>query len=270
MNKEHKPRPYWHVDLKWISGITAAFALGIGLLLLALAGLTSPARGPEISAAIVASLFSPDGLDAPIDTTDLQRKLAASPNGKIAPLEGFPAATITAADLKLSPKELRMRMFRQISEPIYTLGVEGAAKQFTADPEAQKKFSDQAFALKFLTRDMHERLKGLGLAALALGVVELLSVAWFSARWGRLANPGLLLAFVAFPGTIAGLTMLPTMATQNSGGGGPVPPAVMLYAAAALQEVYPMVLWLGVGMLVVAGIGRIVTAVRHKAEPAAH
>jgi hypothetical protein len=255
-------RPYWHVDAKWISGLAMTAALGAALLLFAMASLTRPDRAVELSATLVASFFSKDGLDAPIDTTQLQQRLAASPTGTVAPLDGFPTATITKADLSLSPRELRLKIFRQIAQPVYDLGVDGAAKQFSSDPKQQEQFAKSASFLAVLTRKTHDTLLRDGQIGLGVAALFLAGVVFFSARWGRLANPGLLLVVTGLPGAIAGSVL------GRAGSGmklGPLPSDVVPAVGQAMQVVYLPAIEVGVGLVVIAGIGRVVSGMRKRA-----
>jgi hypothetical protein len=259
-----KMRPYWHVDAKWVCGLFLLATLSGGLLLMSLAALTAPGRGVEFATTVIASVFSRDGLDAPIDTTDLRARLAASPSGRIAPLDGFPAATITAADLNLSPRELRLKIFRQIAAPIYEKGVEGAAKDFNSDPEKQKTFENDAFALSVFTRQTHDRLVRWGGIALGASAVLLLGVVYFSFGWGRLANPGLLLLIVALPGAVLSSAMLGM--TGQGGAFGVIPAAVVPDLVKALRDIHAPVAEMGVVMLVVAAGGKLWTEVSRRRQ----
>jgi hypothetical protein len=268
---KHEPvphiRPYWHVDAKWVCGLLTLVLLGGSLVLALAAAVTAPKYGVELAATGIASAFSRDGLDAPLkpeEKADLQRKLAAAKGGKFAPIPNFPAVTLTAADLELPARELRLKIFRQIAEPIYTLGADGAARQFTSDPAQQEQFKKDAYLLGILTRENHERLKRLGGWGLALSALVLAGVVVFSARWGRLANPGLLLVMAALPGVVLAL------AVGNpgpEGGGGPfgmIPPDLRPELGAVVRNTYLPVALLGLGLLVAAGTGRIISGVRQR------
>lgn len=258
-------RPYWHVDAKWVCGLLALGLLAGSLLLMMAAAITAPKYGVELAATAIATAFSRDGLDEPMtpeEADKLRRQVAASPGGRFAPIPNFPTATITAADLELPPRELRLKIFRQIAEPIYTLGAEGAAKKFTSDPVQQEQFKKDAFLLGLLTRETHEKLKWLGGWGLGLSVLTLAGVVFFSARWGRLANPGLLLLMVALPGVVLSIAVA---SPGPETGGGPfsmLPPDIRPGLGAAVRDTYVPVAVTGLGLLVVAGIGRLVSAVR--------
>lgn len=260
-----KVRPYWHVDAKWICGLWAVAALGTGLLLSVAGRLSAPEPAVEIATVVLASSFSKDGLDTPFkpeDLAQLRQKIAKSSTGRIAPIENFPIATINAADLDLSPRDLRLKIFRQIVAPIYEDGVEGAAKKFTDDPLQQEQFVNDAFYFKFVTRQTHETISRAATIALGVGALFWLGVVLFSWRWGRLSNPGILLVIVGLPGTAVGLILQRAM--EADPGDSPfafVPPSVMPTVRDAFMAISPWLVLVGATMVLVAFVGGIVTRI---------
>ncbi len=258
MEKTARVRPYWQVDAKWLCGLLSLVALGGGLLLLTLATATGPDRGVELSATVMASLVSKDGLDGPIDTSQLRQRLSQSRTGKIAPLAEFPMVQISAADLELKPRALRLKIFGQIARPIYEEGLEAAAKRFTSNPVEQKQFEGQAAALGLLTRKNHDRLLQMAEIALGVAVLAMVGVIGFSWRWGRLASPGLILVVAGVPGLVVGIVLGQVGSGAGSGGG------VVVEVLKAIRDsgsLYPSVAMVGGGLVLLAGMGRLVTAV---------
>jgi hypothetical protein len=255
-----KVRPYWHVDLKWIAGILLFFSLGFSLLLAAMYNVTQRDVATEAGTVVVASLFSPNGLDAPEDLTELRRQLAASPNKTIAPIPSFPTATITESDVDtLSPRDLRLKIFRQVIAPIYDKGVEGAAKEFTSDPDQQKKFANDAQLLQLLTKQTHDAIGAMLVLTVSVSVLFAAAVVFFSYRWGRVANLGLVFLLVSIPGTFLGLLLSFPPQDGDGGGAKALPPEVASMLGAAVGGVYFWAIWIGVALLAAAGIGKIVT-----------
>lgn len=254
-----KPRPYWHVDAKWIVGILLFFTLGASLLLSALYHATEEKRAIDTGAVVIASLFSPKGLDAPEDLTPLREKLAASPDKKIAPIPNFPNVFVTEEQVNhLSPRELRLTIFRQVITPIYTKGVAGAAKEFTADPAQQKQFIKDASLLQILTRQTHETLGQILVITSIASLILATAFVYFSWRWGRVGNLGVLLLILSLPGSFAGLMFLHPPRDGN-GGASSLPPEVAASLGTSLGTAYFWAAWVGVGLLFVALIGKIVS-----------
>src|SRR5262249_44550856 len=130
------------------------------LLLYNLANLTERDHAVNISATIVASLLSPEGLDDASGLQEFRAQVAATPGTTVAPIKQFPTIRISKHDaLTLGPRDLKIALFSQITGPIYDLGLENAAKQFTPKPADQEKFVNQAQALSILTKSTHETLQ---------------------------------------------------------------------------------------------------------------
>lgn len=257
-----KVRPYWYVDLKWITGILLFFSLGVSLLLAASYNVTKKDVATEAGTLVVASLFSPDGIDAAEDLTPLRQQLVMDPDKTIAPIPNFPGATITEQDMNdLSPRELRLKIFRQVIAPIYDKGVEGAAKEFTSDPVQQKKFINDAQLLQLLTDRTHKMIGGMLLMTTGVTMVLAAAVIFFSWRWGRLVSPGLVTLLVSIPGTFLGLLLSYPPKNGDTGGVNALPPEAAGMLSVAVGSVYFWAIWIGVGLLISAGIGKIVSRI---------
>ena len=259
------PRPYWHVDLKWVSGILFFFAVGISLLLFNLSALTERERATTISATVIATMFSKDGLDDPKDIEILKQQAALIPGDIITPIPQFPTLQVSKADLMAkSPRELRIALFKQLTEPIYDKGLKGAAKEFTADPVSQEKFQKDATLLGAFTKSTHDAFERALLWTSLFAGVMLLLLVYFSAGWGRLVSPGLVLLLVSPLGTIFSLLLL----YPPKDGDAPfaaLPASVAQEIGTSLNQSYMSATLIGVGLLVLAGVGKIVqTALRHK------
>lgn len=256
-----KPRPYWHVDAKWIAGIFLFFSLGASLLLGALYTMTEEKRAINTGTVVVTSLFSKDGLDAAEDLSPLREKIAASPDKRIAPIPNFPNVYITEEQLNtLSPRELRMAIFRQIVTPIYEKGVAGAAKEFTSDPAQQEQFTKDAGLLQLLTRQTHDTVGTFLIVSSIASLIFAAAFVYFSWRWGRLGNLGFMLLLVSTVGSLAGLMFLHPPQDGN-GGINSLDPEVAKAIGESLGAAYFWAAWAGLGLLIVALIGKIVSGV---------
>ena len=56
--KSTKPRPYWHVDAKWITGILLVFTLSITFLVFNLGQITNAENGVDFLTLMIASVFN--------------------------------------------------------------------------------------------------------------------------------------------------------------------------------------------------------------------
>lgn len=259
------PRPYWHVDLKWVMGILLFFALGVSLLLYNLSTLTERERATTISATVIASMFSKDGLDDPGDIEAFKQHAALIPGDVITPIPQFPTLKVTKADIMTkSPRELRIALFKQLTEPIYDKGLRGAAQEFTTDPAAQAQFQKDATLLGVFTKNTHDSLQRAFVWATLVASVLLIMLIYFSAGWGRLVSPGIVLLLVSPLGTVFSLLLL----YPPKDGDAPfaaLPAGVAQEIGASLNQSYMSVTIIGASLLVIAGVGKVIyTASRRK------
>ena len=256
-----KPRPYWHVDAKWICGIFLIFTLSAALLLSSLAKLTDEQRGPTISALIIGMLFIRD--DA-VDDKEVREELEEQ-GGVIYPLPNIPSIKITEADLRLSPAEISLKVFKPITDSIYNDGLEATAEKFAATPEQREKFVKDAAVFNVFTKESHQSLAKFSKIFGFISLLLALGVVYFSARWGRLSNLGLLLLLISLPGTLLGL-----MIKNPPKGEGPfsgLRPELTEQIGQAISSSYNKLTLVGILLVVVALIGRIFTAITHKPKP---
>lgn len=255
-------RPYWHVDLKWVFGILLFFSLGTALLFFNLSKITERDRAVNISATVVANLFSKDGLDDDKGLDEFRQKAALAPGDTIAPIEQFPSITISKQDaLTLPPRELRIKIFQQITEPIYDKGVKGAATQFAPDKEGQDQFAKNATLLDVFTKTTHDVTQKIFVGSLIASLVFMASVIFFSSGWGRLVSPAVVLLLVSPLGSILGLLLthppkdgdspflaLPANIAQEIGNG--------------LSQSYLAALVIGATLLLAAAVAKLVGRIR--------
>ncbi len=197
-----KPRPYWHVDAKWLTGILLLFLLNVTFLVFMLARVTAAEQGIDLLAVILANSFSKEGLDQEGDMEIIQQKIAESPQGAWQPIPGLNIVVRELDIAGLSPREMRLWFFRQMAEPIYYNGEKGLASLAT-DPGMQKNMEGDLGLLGFINAKTHTQLNKaltiLGLASLVL----LGLLVYFSYRFGRLGSPGCVIFLAAVPGLIS-------------------------------------------------------------------
>lgn len=259
MTPPAKPaRPYWHVDLKWVCGIALFFTLGAALLLYNLQTLTERERAINMSATIVASLFSRQGLDDATDFEKFRQEAMATPGDYVMPISQFPWLKISKTDLStLTPRELRIAIFRQVTEPIYDKGLHGAAAQVTDDPVQQKEFAKDATLLGVFSKTTHDVLKRAFIVSALLAVLFMAGVIYFSAGWGRAVSPAILLLAVSPVGSLAALLLL----HPPRDGDAPfkaIPSNVAEEIGGSLSRSYLSATVLGLVLLLGALVGKIV------------
>ena len=259
------PRPYWHVDAKWVCGILLVFTLAATLILFSLVKLTDKDRAPTVGALIIGMGFIRGNT---VDTEEAREALAEA-GGVIQPIPNVPSIKITEADLSLSPAEISIKVFKPITESIYNNGIEATADKFGATPEQKEKFVKDAALLNIFTKDTHQALNKFFRIFAVISLLLALGVIYFSARWGRLSNLGTLLLLVSLPGTLIAL-LLKSPPKDGDGGLGSLSPELTTQIGQAISGAYIKVTLLGAALLAVALIGRIFSSIhKPKAKPAA-
>lgn len=200
-NGTSKPRPYWHVDAKWITGILLLFLLNITFLLFVFMQITAPERGIDLLTVMLASAFSRDGLDQQADLEIMHQKIAESPDGTWQPIPSLNIVVSEQDIAGLTPREMRLWFFRQLAEPIYYEGTEGL-KSLATSSEMQKTMEGGIGPLGLISAKTHSKLQKIFFAFgfISLGLLGLL--VFFSYRFGRLGSPGLVIFLAAVPGLI--------------------------------------------------------------------
>ena len=250
-------RPYWHVDAKWVCGLLFALGLGLTLNLIMAWRLTAPEVAVPVATEVVASLFSPDGLDETASINELRQQAAAQPGEIVQVPVGSQSVTLTKQELAtLSPREIRLKIFRQVVEPFYNLGVDGVAAQ-AGTPDEQAKFKQQAGLLGLLNRQTHDRIWTLVLWTGGVSLVFLIGLVGFSWHWGRLASPGVVILLTALPGALFAVAL-----TTVGGGAAHVSQDLMRQVVGMLVLPYAVAAGAGLLLLLVAGVGRLAVRLR--------
>jgi hypothetical protein len=253
-----KPRPCWHVDLKWTSAILLALALAGTLPVAGLYRATSEDSGRKIVAYVMAGLASPDGLDSERGVADLRDKVHRT-GSETLDVGGVPVV-VTAADVDtLSPRELRLKVFGSFAARFYDLGPKELARTRGADA---KKAEADATLLRPFTRGAHDRIATVLLAFVAADLVLAGLVVLFSRRFGRLVSPGVVLVLAGLPGPL-----LWAVSTQHGGAPagsriGAVAGTVLPLLARDFAAGYLTVLAGGALLLAAAAVGKVIWSVR--------
>lgn len=194
-----KPRPYWHVDMKWITGFLLLISLSVSILLFNFSKLMAPEVAVDMATLAVATAFSGGDLDKTSDLEEAKKKTPLDAEGKFRPIPQNPEVFVTKDDLDtLSPREIRLKIFRQVVEPIYYRGSDSKASisGISDDKEAAQKLG----LLAFLTEKNHKKIVSFFQISVILTAAILALFVFFSGGAGRFTNPGLIFILVGAPG----------------------------------------------------------------------
>lgn len=242
-------RPYWHVDAKWVSGLALALCWTLTLLALTAYQLTRPETATVVGGQLLAGMTSLGDEGEETDQTAVDEFIAqveAAGPGGLQPIPGM-EATISVDDLaRYTADELRVHLFTQVAEEVYWQGAQAA------EASGQSRLSSLGL-MALLTNESHQRVRSALIGLLAADMVLLALVVIFSAGWGRLASPGLVLLASGLPGALIitpltlSLRQTLTAATPTAGGlagmGQVAGPALVPVADVAMRT------WLGSALL---------------------
>lgn len=252
MAENNKIRPYWHVDLKWIFGILTTLFLSVSLLLFSLSILTSEKTAIPLVTFIVASQFSKNGLDDPKDIEETKAKFLNSRQDVFYPIEGQ-NVSITRSDLEtLSPRELRLKIFRQVVEPYYFGQV---------DEETKKK----AGLLAIVSHTTHNIINQIFFISIIPLLLSLFGLLFFSYRYGKLISPAVIFLLVStFPSLLLFLIQNTTPPSGDTGPFSALPREFVLHITAALSPVFFIIFFAGIGLMALALGIKLVNKLRDK------
>jgi hypothetical protein len=196
-----RPRPYWHVDAKWVVGLLLLGVLSLTLLVYNLVQVTDEEPAVDALSLALALVLSPEGIDDPQSVELILEQIRSSPDKAIQPVPGL-SLSISEADLTgKSPREARLVVMRKVAVLLYRDGAAGLANQ-AKDEDMKAAIVSGGGVFNILTRKTHQTLVGvllvMGLACLVL----LAPLVFFSHRFGRLSSPGCVFWFAGLPGLL--------------------------------------------------------------------
>lgn len=274
-----KSRPYWHVDAKWITGLLLSFLLSITFLVFILAQITAADQGIDLLTITLASSYSSGGLDDVKDIEVMHQKIAESPGGAWQPIPGMTIVVREEDIAGKTPREARLWFFRQMAEPIYYDGAQGLA-DIATDTEIQENLTGGIGPLGFISAETHTKLQGIFAVSGLASLVLLGLLIFFSYRFGRLGSPGCVIFLAAVPGLLffggvrgwlaqsaqnPAATSEPTLITRYTQLATDVLPGFVQKA----MQIYVLLIFLGLGLMLVALIGAVFVRERKNKEPAA-
>jgi len=273
-----RPRPYWHVDAKWISGLLLTFVLGLTLVVYGLVQVTAEKPAVDTLSMAMAVSLSGKGLDDETEIAEMRLRLAASPTGEIQP---FPGLTLTIREedfAGMTGRQARLSFFRKLAEPIYRQGGEGLA-ELASDAETRAAVSQGVGVASFLSLKTHLLLQRAFTILLIVCVALALPLIYFSFRFGRLASPGCVLVVASLPGAALlaffGWAFRPPPATPSPEAGmterlGALAAEIVPPLAQLLARTFLYALAFGVVLIFLSLVGALVFHRRRPAQDSQH
>lgn len=173
--------------------------LAIALPAVVVSLITAKAQATKIIAYSLVGMTSPDGIDSAHGLEDAKAQLGAT-GSKTFTLGGVPV-TITAEDAnRLTPRQLRLKIFGAFANEFYDKGARQLATNQGADAQGAAKFENDASALNLFTATTHTLVTKVTYGLLGLSALWALLVVFFSYHLGRFVSIGLVLTLVSLPG----------------------------------------------------------------------
>lgn len=264
-----KPRLYWYVDLKWISGILFLTSLFVAIQVFTLYKITSPQLAIRIITITTASMYSPDGLDDTKTLDEVREKMLAEKTEVFYP---FPDKTIaiTKSDIQtMSARDLRLKIFSQLAEKIYynKLDIKSVGQSETGQNNAFKQFG----LIAIFTEQFHNSVSSM-LWWFALPCVLFLALMiYFSAGFGRLVSPAVVIIIAAGPSALISLAIANAPRRQPVSAAkaddvmarvGGVLSDVVPQTVTQISKIYGALLLIAVLLLLTAGLGKLITVIK--------
>lgn len=263
---EELKHSHWRVDLKWVSALVLIVLLTITLPVIVAYQLTAKESATKLISYTLAGMTSPNGIDSSDGLEEVKQRIAINGSETIK-IAGV-SVTFTAEDVNtLSPRELRLKVFSAFSNDFYDLGAKGFAEKQGYSGAEVDKFEKDASIFSIFTLKTHN-LIGTALAIIILvDLVVAAGLLFFSFRFGKFISLGLVLMLVGLPGLLfmaiaknnsevigAARTEAATSISDMIGGFVSfISPLIVPYFA----NTYVIVLLSGLGLLLVAALGRI-------------
>ncbi|MDD3480642.1 MAG: hypothetical protein PHW75_00215 [Patescibacteria group bacterium] len=271
-------RPYWHVDAKWVFGIFFAIFLFLALFSYGVAKFTERENAVDIMSYIMASSFSPGGIDSTSEIDDLKDMIKLSDDGYVKPIEGL-NIKIKGEDVEgKTPREVRLMIFSSIAGPVYDGG--GALEGIAANEAAAKNIKDNLGLLSFMNSKYHDLFYSQAIVFSFIALAFLAPLIYFSFHFGRLVSPAAVAFFVAGPGALFwGLVhlvseniQLMTIPFIEEGEGSQkiatgineIILQILPKISDTFFRIYSTVCYVAVGLIIIAIIGKVVTRFREK------
>ncbi|MFA6603456.1 MAG: hypothetical protein WCT10_01285 [Patescibacteria group bacterium] len=197
------PAKCWRTDLKWLYGILFVFSAMAGLFCYTAAQYTDEETVVGLSAHVFAALASPKGLDDETDVASLRVALSKSGGEEMKPFSGL-AVKVRESDLiGLTPREVRLFLFRQVGEPIWEDGEAGLKRVAESEAAAAAmKAQGGVGVFGFLSEKNHKLFNDIYPYILCFAFFMLIGVIRFSSGFGQLVSPGIALLIGALPGAL--------------------------------------------------------------------
>lgn len=275
-------RPLWFIDTKWVVGILFVLAFSSTMALYNVMQLTDRERAVEvITVAVEKALSKTEGniqnliAEYKNELAARQEEQAAEEQAEERPIAKilksfFPESEI----LTSSPEQLQTKLLQNIAVPFYESGT-SAVFTMLRGLDYAKYVNEGLQSFQIYSDETHKQLETWFGVTLTVSLVLLFGLVYFSCRWGKLFNPGLVLLVASSPGYFSYnvahsfvVDFLPTMVTEGAN------IFVDIFVVAVIQTVeknigaiatfHIVFFYIGLGLMIAAIGGKIYMAYKKK------
>lgn len=191
--KIQKPRPYWHLDMKWIAALLSIPILGLTMLIANLYILTERENAVKVSSTILKAMYAPASQTGEKEIAEIRKAIKNNPDKVLKPFPGTDIQ-ITEADLdKYSPDELKQNIFAKLAETIYD-----SSKSSETGISLKESFGKLGLMAIF-TEEGHSQISMILIYTVLISIVLLAFLVYFSYGFGRFFSPGLIFMLTGLP-----------------------------------------------------------------------
>ena len=265
-----RPRPYWHVDAKWICGLKLVGTLSLTLLVVSL--LLATAEKPAVDGLnpVLAPGYGRSRLDDSRVIAQARQQLSQS--GSAWPIPETNIAFRWEEMTRPSLLTIGPYLLGQVAGPLYRQGVPGLLE--VGEPvTTQQRLAQGTGLLDLLNAGARRLLQRLLLPLAAVDLLLLVGLIYFSHGWGRLISPGVVGLAASLPGMalLALLARVPPARLPGLNAGvmgmlGYLLSSLVPRVAPEAARPYQLTLLASLGLLVVGVGGWVVSRVARSAR----
>ncbi len=274
MNKNihtHIQRPYWHVDLKWIFGIGSYLILVILVLCIGFYQLTTQKVAVAIISNGAAAIINPEASENTNTIVEIKQKMDTEHTDIFYPFPDH-SIVITREDVNtLSAKEIENKVYMQLAEAIYN------NKLTTVDASGQSQNSSlQKFGvLAVFTSQFHNNIGSILLVLIFPLLLFLSLTIYFSAGYGRLISPAIVILIATGPLCLVTLITSALLHRSSSQIGSVVDQSgrvdnaistVLPITTTELVRTYGLISLIAIILFVIATIGKVLQIMKNRSS----
>ena len=175
-------------------------AIGISIFFAVLFTITKEENAKETLTLVVASAFSPKGLDDETEIIEFKKKMDELGTDSIVPIEGLDLKITKKNIEEFSPRDIRINFFGKISDILYSQ--DGAEiEKFVTSPDMRENLNNTGF-LSLISANGHEKIQNWFFYAFLVSILGGFGVYFLNKGLNGLKLLAKVAVFASIPGLI--------------------------------------------------------------------